>query len=149
MDATTQTLIHDARVYDRAFDIHKPPVHDVIVKADRIVSVSLSDELAEEKRAIKQAAAQGQSGTRVVDGRGMLLIPGLINAHYHSYDVLSKGRFEDMPFDVWMLHSQPAYWGKRSRAELRARGWCHGMPAARHHYPAGHELASAAGRRNT
>jgi hypothetical protein len=59
MDATTQTLIHDARVYDRAFDIHKPPVRDVLVKGDRIVSVSLSDELAEEKRAIKQAAAQG------------------------------------------------------------------------------------------
>ena len=100
MDATTQTLIHDARVYDRAFDLHKPPVRDVIVKADRIVSVSLPDELVEEKRAIKQAAAQGQSGARVVDGRGKLLIPGLVNAHYHSYDVLSKGRFEDMPFDV-------------------------------------------------
>ena len=67
MDATTQTLIHDARVYDRAFDLHKPPVRDVIVKADRIVSVSLPDELVEEKRAIKQAAAQGQSGARVVE----------------------------------------------------------------------------------
>jgi cytosine/adenosine deaminase-related metal-dependent hydrolase len=132
MDATTQTLIHDARVYDRAFDIHKPPVRDVIVKGDRIASVSLSDELAEEKRAIKQAAAQGRSGTRVVDGRGMLLIPGLVNAHYHSYDVLSKGRFEDMPFDVWMLHSQPAYWGKRSRAELRARTLVGAMECLRH-----------------
>jgi 5-methylthioadenosine/S-adenosylhomocysteine deaminase len=132
MDATTQTLIHDARVYDRAFDLHKPPVRDVIVKADRIVSVSLPDELAKEKRAIKQAAAQGQSGARVVDGRGKLLIPGLVNAHYHSYDVLSKGRFEDMPFDVWMLHSQPAYWGKRSRAELRARTLVGAMECLRH-----------------
>ena len=132
MDATRQTLIQDARVYDRAFDIHKPPVRDVIVKGDRIVSVSLSDELAEEKRAIKQAASHGLSGTRVIDGRGMLLVPGLVNAHYHSYDVLSKGRFEDMPFDVWMLHSQPAYWGKRSRAELRARTLVGAMECLRH-----------------
>jgi 5-methylthioadenosine/S-adenosylhomocysteine deaminase len=62
----------------------------------------------------------------------MLLIPGLVNAHYHSYDVLSKGRFEDMPFDVWMLHSQPAYWGKRSRAELRARTLVGAMECLRH-----------------
>ena len=65
MEATTQTLIHGARVYDRAFDIHKPPVRDVIIKGDRITSVSFADELAEEKRAIKQGAAQGQSGTHV------------------------------------------------------------------------------------
>jgi cytosine/adenosine deaminase-related metal-dependent hydrolase len=80
MDETAQTLIHGARVYDRAFDIHKPPVRDVIVEGDRIVSVSSSDELAEKKRAIREAAAQGRSGARVVDGRGMLLIPGLVNA---------------------------------------------------------------------
>jgi 5-methylthioadenosine/S-adenosylhomocysteine deaminase len=132
MDATAQTLIHGARVYDRAFDIHKPPVRDVIVAGDRIVSVSSSDELPEEKRAIREAAAQGRSGARVVDGRGMLLIPGLVNAHYHSYDVLSKGRFEDMPFDVWMLHAQPAYWGKRSRAELRARTLVGAIECLRH-----------------
>ena len=41
--------------------------------------------------------------------------------HYHSYDVLQKGLLEDMPFDVWALQSQPVYFGKRSKAELRAR----------------------------
>ena len=68
----------------------------------------------------------------MIDGAGKLLIPGLINAHYHSYDVLSKGRFEDMPFDVWALHSQPAYWGKRSKAELRARTLLGAMECLRH-----------------
>ena len=62
----------------------------------------------------------------------MLLIPGLVNAHYHSYDVLAKGRFEDIPFDVWALHSQPAYWGKRSKAELRARTLLGAMECLRH-----------------
>ena len=59
-------------------------------------------------------------------------MPGFVNAHYHSYDVLSKGRFEDMPFDVWFLHSQPAFWGKRSKAELRARTLLGAMECLRH-----------------
>ena len=50
-----------------------------------------------------------------------MVVPGFVNAHYHSYDVLAKGMLEDMPFDVWALHSQPAYFGQRSRAELRMR----------------------------
>ena len=37
-----------------------------------------------------------------------------------------------MPFDVWALHSQPAYWGKRSKAELRARTLLGAMESLRH-----------------
>jgi 5-methylthioadenosine/S-adenosylhomocysteine deaminase len=132
MDAPSSILIRGARVYDRALDVHKPPVRDVIVAGDRIASVSLPDELPVEKQTIDRAAAQGVPGGRVIDARDMLLIPGLVNAHYHSYDVLCKGRFEDMPFDVWMLHSQPAYWGRRSRAELRARTLLGAMECLRH-----------------
>jgi cytosine/adenosine deaminase-related metal-dependent hydrolase len=55
------------------------------------------------------------------EARGKLIMPGFVNAHYHSYDVLAKGLLEDMPFDVWALHSQPAYFGRRSKAELRVR----------------------------
>ena len=57
----------------------------------------------------------------MIEARGKLVIPGFVNAHYHSYDVLAKGLLEDMPFDVWALHSQPAYFGRRSKAEIRAR----------------------------
>ena len=57
----------------------------------------------------------------MIEARGKLVIPGFVNSHYHSYDVLAKGLLEDMPFDVWALHSQPAYFGPRSRAELRVR----------------------------
>jgi 5-methylthioadenosine/S-adenosylhomocysteine deaminase len=126
------TLIRGARVYDRADDVHKPPVRDVIVAGDRIASVTRPEEIAERKTAIVEAAQRQQPNTRVVDGNGKLLIPGLINAHYHSYDVLAKGRFEDVPFDVWALHSQPAYWGKRSKAELRARTLLGAMECLRH-----------------
>ena len=51
----------------------------------------------------------------------MLAMPGMVNAHHHSYDALGRGLLENMPFDVWALHSQPGYLGPRSREELRAR----------------------------
>jgi cytosine/adenosine deaminase-related metal-dependent hydrolase len=125
-----KTLIKGGRVYDRAGDIHRPPVRDVVVVEDRIHGVGAPGEQAATD--IARAAANGEPGARVIDATGKLVIPGLVNAHYHSYDVLSKGRFEDMPFDVWMLHSQPAYWGKRSKAELRARTLLGALEALRH-----------------
>ena len=30
------------------------------------------------------------------------MIPDLVNAHYHSHDVLSRGMFEDIPLEVWI-----------------------------------------------
>jgi 5-methylthioadenosine/S-adenosylhomocysteine deaminase len=127
-----RTLIRGALVYDCAGDVHRPPVRDVIVEGARIVSVSAPDELQAEKSAIVEAAASGQGTSKVVEAAGKLMIPGLVNAHYHSYDVLAKGRFEDMPFDVWALHSQPAFWGRRSREELRARTLLGAMECLRH-----------------
>ncbi len=125
-------LIRGARVYDRALDIHRPAVKDVIVEGNRIASVSGAGELQQRKAEIVAAAAERGSNATVIEGDGKLLIPGLVNAHYHSYDVLCKGRFEDMPFDVWALHSQPAYWGKRSKKELRVRTLLGAMECLRH-----------------
>ncbi len=123
-----KTLIRGGRVYDRDGDIHLPAFRDVIVDGDRILAVEAPD--SPRVRALLQSAEQG--GAFIIDATGKLVIPGLVNAHYHSYDVLSKGRFEDMPFDVWALHSQPAYWGRRSKAELRARTLLGALEALRH-----------------
>ena len=44
------------------------------------------------------------------DGRGKLLIPGLINAHHHSHDRFDKGRFSGIPLEIWMgLYSPPTH----------------------------------------
>jgi len=125
-----KTLIRGGRVYDRAGDIHRPPLRDVIVVEDRILRVV--EPGTEGATDIARAASIGVPDARVIDATGKLVIPGLVNAHYHSYDVLSKGRFEDMAFDVWALHSQPAYWGRRSKAELRARTLLGALEALRH-----------------
>jgi cytosine/adenosine deaminase-related metal-dependent hydrolase len=109
-------LIRGGRVYDHDGDIHAPAIRDILVEGALIASVTSP----EEDRAAKDAMAD-DPGTAVIDASDLLVIPGFVNAHYHSYDVLAKGMLEDMPFDVWALHSQPAYLGARSKAELRAR----------------------------
>src|SRR6478672_11030033 len=48
------------------------------------------------------ALDEHRSAARVIEGRGKLVIPGLVNAHYHSHDVLSRGMFEDIPLEVWI-----------------------------------------------
>ncbi|MGG5886519.1 amidohydrolase family protein [Falsiroseomonas sp. HC035] len=109
-------LIRGARAWVPGCDPHRPPVRDVLIREDRIVAVS------EPAGALREGPPlEVPIGTEELEASGRLLIPGLVSAHYHSYDTLLKGRFEDMPFDVWALHSQPAYWGRRSKAELRAR----------------------------
>lgn len=45
------------------------------------------------------AAGEGET---VVDGRGMVLLPGLVNAHTHLYQVLLRAVWEDMPFLAWL-----------------------------------------------
>ena len=104
-------LIRGARVLQPGADPHLPAVLDVRIVGDRILEVC----------APGRAAPRNGAPERVIDARGKLLLPGFVNAHYHSYDVLAKGLLEDMPFDVWALHSQPAYFGKRRREELRMR----------------------------
>jgi 5-methylthioadenosine/S-adenosylhomocysteine deaminase len=107
-------FIRGGRVYDHDSDIDDPPVRDIVIHGSRIVSVTVPDEDGELKERI---AGQAQ----IIEACGKLVIPGFVNSHYHSYDVLAKGLLEDMPFDVWALHSQPAYFGPRSKAEIRVR----------------------------
>ena len=86
--------------------MHQPAVADILIGGETI------------ERIEPNIAADG---AEVIDARGKLVIPGLVNAHYHSHDVMAKGLFEEMPFDVWTLHSNPNGYGPRSQRELRLR----------------------------
>lgn len=44
-------------------------------------------------------------GTDVIDGRGLLAAPGLVNCHSHSPDNLNRGSAPDLPLELWSLHS--------------------------------------------
>jgi len=47
------------------------------------------------------------TGARVIDATGKLLMPGLINGHIHSSEMLLRGRYEKMPLEVWLLYAYP------------------------------------------
>lgn len=47
------------------------------------------------------------ANAREIDGRGKLLMPGLINAHLHSSETFFKGRYQHMPLEIWMLYAYP------------------------------------------
>lgn len=64
---------------------------------------------------------EGFSEDRVIDGKDKLVIPGLINAHTHSYMALMRNVADDLAFEDWLFgHIEPiedklepedAYWG--------------------------------------
>jgi 5-methylthioadenosine/S-adenosylhomocysteine deaminase len=64
-----------------------------------------------------------QPGDDVIDGSGMALLPGLVNAHTHAAMTLFRGFADDLPLMVWLQeHIWPAearlkpehvYWGTR------------------------------------
>jgi len=100
-------LIRGGRIYDHDGDIHQPATADLLISGGII------------ERIAPQIAAD--DGVEVVDAAGKLVVPGFVNAHYHSHDVMAKGLFEEMPFDIWALHSNPANYGRRSHDEVRVR----------------------------
>ena len=53
----------------------------------------------DEDRALRQRAAE------VFDAGGMILMPGLVDAHYHSYSTLLKGTENSLPLESWALHT--------------------------------------------
>lgn len=64
-----------------------------------------------EGEAIAQVGAAGSiqpdSGDTVIDGRDRLLTPGLVNAHLHSWEAILRGRYDNLPLELWMLLSYP------------------------------------------
>src|SRR5258708_7573040 len=130
MDQRT-ILISGGRVFDLDGDIDQPPVRDILIEDGRIVGVTRPDDDLERKAVIRARAAE-PGGPQVIDAAGLLVMPGFVNAHYHSYDVLAKGMLEDMPFDVWALYSQPVYLGQRSKQELRIRTLLGAIDCVRH-----------------
>ena len=63
------------------------------------------------------------SEDEVIDGSGMALVPGLVNAHTHAAMTLFRGFADDLPLMVWLeeyiwpaearLEPEHVYWGTR------------------------------------
>jgi cytosine/adenosine deaminase-related metal-dependent hydrolase len=100
-------LIRGGRVYDHEGDVHQPAKADILIAGETIERVGRD--------------LPADDCSEVIDAAGKLVLPGFVNAHYHSHDVMAKGLFEQMPFDVWTLHSNPSNYGPRSLEEVRLR----------------------------
>ncbi|MCC6472143.1 MAG: amidohydrolase family protein [Burkholderiales bacterium] len=107
----TSLLITGARVYDHDGDVDQPPVADVLIEDSTITATG---------EEVERALGAQRRPERTLDARGMLLVPGFVNAHYHSYDLLAKGLFEEVPLEVWR-HYTARMAANRPREEVRLR----------------------------
>jgi 5-methylthioadenosine/S-adenosylhomocysteine deaminase len=106
MNIPGDTLLTGARVYRHNGDTDLPPIQDVLISDGRIKAIGAD--------AILDATA------RRMDLSGHVLLPGFVNAHYHSHDVLAKGSFESLPLEQWGLIAGPIA-NNRSLEEIRMR----------------------------
>jgi len=59
-------------------------------------------------------------GADVIDGRGTVAIPGLINAHHHLYQVLTRVRAQDQGLFGWLTELYPVWAGVDAEWERAA-----------------------------
>src|SRR5690349_4181827 len=118
--APSVLLLRGGRVYQHDGDVDRPGIADVLIVDGGIAAVRPG--IAEE---IARATTVPELGARpvdeILDAREKLIVPGFVNAHYHSHDVLLKGCFETIPLEFWILNALPPSYPKRSAAEIRAR----------------------------
>jgi 5-methylthioadenosine/S-adenosylhomocysteine deaminase len=119
LPAGTTLIIRGGRVILPGADWHTPGTEDIAIAGDTIAGIA--------------AAFAAASGAPVeeIDARGHLVLPGFINAHYHSHDVLAKGTLEEVPLEAWRLYALPPQYPPRSVEEVRARTLLGGLECLR------------------
>ncbi|MDC0032971.1 amidohydrolase family protein [Alphaproteobacteria bacterium] len=101
-------LVRGGQVYDHDGDVHKPTIADILIEGSDIVAIGAD------------LSADQIAGAEVLDAANHLVIPGMMNAHYHSHDTLCRGLFEEMTLEMWLLYTLPLQ-GNRSKEEVRLR----------------------------
>jgi cytosine/adenosine deaminase-related metal-dependent hydrolase len=87
---------------------------DIVLK-NASVLVGERDDLRTERSDVTISGGMieslGASGDRrdaqIIDCSRRLAIPGLVNAHTHSWAAFQKGRYDNMPLELWMLKAYP------------------------------------------
>src|SRR6516225_3136799 len=107
--AGTTLLLRGGRALTSGADWHDPPQVDIAVAGDRIAGICPAYRL------------EGDRSLEVIDARNHLVLPGFVNAHYHSHDILAKGTLEEVPLESWRLYALPPQYPPRSVEEVYAR----------------------------
>ena len=110
-DPKADLAIRNARVWTG--DPNRPWAQAVAVAGGRILAVGANDDIG---------AWVGPS-TRVVDGRGAALLPGLIDAHFHLLDLSTTGG--EVPLNLRFVSGREelvALWPARPKRFRKAPG---------------------------
>src|SRR5689334_8554855 len=87
----SRTILHNCRVLaGHDSDVTAP--RDVVVEGNRIAAIT---------------APGPTSGPGAIDASGCLLTAGMINGHFHSHEHFQKGRFDNLPLELWMNYVRP------------------------------------------
>lgn len=76
---------------------------DLLIDGDHIVAVHDAARDGGELQDDRHLSA----ATQEVDASGLLIHPGLVNAHTHSWEMLFRGTSERLPLELWSLISYP------------------------------------------
>jgi 5-methylthioadenosine/S-adenosylhomocysteine deaminase len=52
-------------------------------------------------------AGETQPEGEVVDAQNRLVVPGMVNGHHHSHENFHKGRYDNLPLELWMNFVRP------------------------------------------
>src|ERR1700691_3330069 len=94
------SVIRNARVLTFDETRREYPRADVLINGQKIVAVG-SD------LRIFDFINPTTENVEVIDGKGKLVMPGLVNAHLHSPANFLKGALEDFPLEIFMLYEVP------------------------------------------
>ena len=110
LPAGTTLIIRGGRAILPDADWHTPDTADIAIAGDTVAGIAASF-----------SPARG-APVEELDARGHLVLPGFVNAHYHSHDVLAKGTLEEVPLEAWRLYALPPQYPPRSAQEVCRSG---------------------------
>jgi 5-methylthioadenosine/S-adenosylhomocysteine deaminase len=91
-----KTLFRQVHLLDTSREVGLSAPCDVMVEGDQITTIGPKITIAVD------------SELRIVEGRDQLLMPGLVNGHFHSPVNHMKGQLPGLPLEIFMLYESPA-----------------------------------------
>jgi 5-methylthioadenosine/S-adenosylhomocysteine deaminase len=87
--------------------VRDPRMRDPRVRDPRMRDPTVRDPTVRDDSTLRDPTVRDPT-VREIDGAGHLLMPGLVNAHFHSSANHLKGSFDSLPLEIFMLFETPA-----------------------------------------
>ncbi|MDY6846700.1 MAG: amidohydrolase family protein [Chloroflexota bacterium] len=91
-----KTLIKNARILTMDENFSEYESGDILIEGTQISQIAENIKIPDDKNNI-----------RVMDARGKLVMPGLVNGHFHSPGNFMKGALDSLPLEIFMLYEVP------------------------------------------